>query len=50
MIVKNHIAPSKMPTRSEGQDGDFKIVTHEGSVYVFYKHNGEWYRTKMEKI
>lgn len=41
---------NREPIFTEGKDNEMRIVTLSNGVYIFYKHNGEWYKTKMEKV
>lgn len=38
------------PLASEGRDGSQRFVADNGNVYLYYKYQNEWYRTKMEKV
>ncbi len=51
MIYQKKIAQlDKEPSKSDGRDGEFYIASFKGSVYFYYKKNGEWYRTQMDKV
>ena len=43
-------ALNRLPSKGDGRDGNTYVVRDSGSVYLYHKFNGEWYRTKMEKI
>ena len=50
MINQRKIPHTKLPSKSEGSDGDIRFVHDRTGVYIYYKYNNEWYRTKMEKV
>lgn len=51
MIYEKKIDRARIfPSKADGKDGDIKIVPYDGAVYFYYKHNGEWYSTKLEKV
>lgn len=42
---------SEEPTIHDGKDGDFVlVVTITADVFLYYKHDGHWYRLKFERI
>jgi len=50
MISQKKIPHTTTPSKSEGRDNDIRFVADRSGIYLYYKYNGEWYRTKMEKV
>ena len=48
--MNKNIPTSKLPSRSEGMDGETRFVADKGTLYLYRKYNGEWYRIQMEKV
>lgn len=40
----------KKPQRSEGRDGDNRYVDMGGTMYMYSKTGGKWYRVALEEV
>lgn len=48
-MIRNIEYTNKLPSKTEGSDGSTKIVRDRGSVYLYHKMAGQWYKVKLEK-
>jgi len=49
-LSQKKTANSSQPSKNEGSDGEQRFVKKSGTLFMYRKHEGIWYKIQMEKV